>query len=145
MFKIRIIAVGGLKDKFFVDAAAEYMKWLKKYADVEVVEVADSDVEKEAASVLPKLKGCSVLSDRQGREFKGSEEFADWLAGHKNAGRELTFVIGGSNGVSESVKKRADESVSFSRLTFPHRLFRVLLLEQIYRGFSIIEGGKYHK
>ncbi len=158
--KITILAVGKVKEKFYSQAAAEYIKRLGKYCKLDVIEVADektpdgaSDTvnrkikEKEGERLLSHIKeGMYVIALAIEGKQRSSEELADRLAELGIRGdSNLAFVIGGSLGLSEAVMARADESLSFSRMTFPHQLMRVILLEQIYRGFRIMHREPYHK
>ena len=152
MTKINIVAVGRLKDDFYRKAADEYVKRLGRFCEVkefECPEGVDRGEEalknREAEGILKKLRGYVILLDIGGSNLS-SEQFSEKLDALRGAGRsEITFVIGGSRGVAESVKKAADERLSFGKMTFPHRLMRVMLLEQIYRAFTISEGLPYHK
>ena len=145
MIKVNFVCVGNLKEKFFEDAAAEYIKRLSRFCKVEVKELAEkSGPEEEAESILRSVKGHVIVLAVEGRKCT-SEAFAKKIAACADKGEELTFVIGSSEGLSPRVKERADELISFSDMTFPHRLMRVILLEQIYRGFMINAGAKYHK
>lgn len=157
---ISILAVGRLKEKYLVDALQEYLKRLRAYARVEIKEVADQgynegisaaleeEVKKKEALRLEKhIKQDTFLValDREGEELT-SGELADWLNSLALRGKShVTFLIGGSLGLTREIQARADRRLSFSRLTFPHQLMRVLLLEQIYRSFKIIKGEPYHK
>ncbi|MDO4290178.1 MAG: 23S rRNA (pseudouridine(1915)-N(3))-methyltransferase RlmH [Eggerthellaceae bacterium] len=155
--KITIVAVGKLKERFWVDACSEYLKRLSGYAKVTVREVTDVDparaggVEaaraKEAAAILGVVAPQShvVLMAIEGKQ-RSSEQLAarmDALA--LNGVSDVTFVIGGSDGVDASVYARADETLSFGPITLPHNLARVVLLEQVYRAFKISRGEPYHK
>lgn len=157
---IKIIAVGKLKEKYLKDAVNEYLKRLTAYAKVDVIEIADEkepdnasakDIEiiknKEGSKILDKIKEREyvILLDVEGKHIS-SEDLAGKLAELSLSGdSNLVFVIGGSNGVSEEVRKKADFKLSFSKMTFPHQLMRVILLEQVYRGFKINRGEAYHK
>ncbi len=157
---IKIIAVGKLKEKYLKDAVNEYLKRLSAYAKVDVIEIADEkepdnasakDIEiiknKEGSKILDKIKEREyvILLDVEGKLIS-SEDLAGKLAELSLSGdSNLVFVIGGSNGVSEEVRKKANFKLSFSKMTFPHQLMRVILLEQIYRGFKINRGESYHK
>ncbi len=156
MFKVKIIAVGKIKEEYFQQAVAEYIKRAGRYAEVKIVEVKEenfcaepSDKEKE---IILEKEGEAILKEVKGRVFAlaiegkkiSSEGLKDLIKKSKDAGEELTFIIGGSYGLADKVK-RAATLVSFSDMTFPHTLFRVMLTEQIYRAFNIMEGGKYHK
>ena len=152
MIKINVVAVGKLKDGFYRAAADEYKKRLSRFAEIretECPECADrAGVDPalcEEREILKRLSGYAVLLDIQG-ESASSEDFAGFLDTLATGGRsEITFVIGGSRGVSEAVKKAADKRLSFGRMTFPHTLMRVMLFEQIYRAFTINTGMPYHK
>lgn len=145
MIKINFVCVGNLKEKFFEEAAGEYLKRLSRFCRAEVKELPEkSNPEEEAESVLRALKGRVVALAVEGKKLS-SEAFAKEIAGYTNGGEEITFVIGSSEGLSQRVKERADELLSFSDMTFPHRLMRVILLEQVYRAFMINAGAKYHK
>ena len=145
MMKVNFLCVGNLKEKFFEDAAAEYLKRLSRFCRVEVKELAEkSGPEEEAESILRCLKGHVIVLAVEGKQCS-SEAFAKKIAAITDRGEELTFVIGSSEGLSNRVKEQADELLSFSQMTFPHRLMRIILLEQVYRGFMINAGAKYHK
>ena len=158
---IKIIAVGKIKEKFYQDALAEYLKRMKAYNKVEIVEVPDekapdklSDKEvdqikdKEGEKILAKIKEDSyvITLEIQGKALD-SIEFARLIQKEKieGAGRDLVFVIGGSNGLGANILKRSNKRISFGKMTYPHQLMRVILLEQIYRGHRIISGEPYHK
>ncbi len=158
--KISIICAGKIKERFFREAAEEYGKRLSRYAQVKIVEVADEKTPegaspKEEAMILDKegnrilqaipTDGYVIALAIDGKKFDSvalSEHFSDLMTGGKS---HLVFVIGGSLGLSGEVLRRADERLSFSDLTFPHQLMRVILLEQIYRAFRIMKGEPYHK
>ena len=158
--KIRILAAGRIKELFYRDALAEYVKRLHRYAQVEICEVPDEKTPEGASRteeerILAK-EGARLLKKIRIKDYvialaiKGTEMDSPGFAGHiealMNAGSStLTFVIGGSLGLSPEVLTRADESISFSRLTFPHQLMRVILCEQLYRAFRIINREPYHK
>lgn len=158
--KITIIVVGKIKEKFYRDAIAEYTKRLSRYCKLEILEVEDEKTpdkaseleerqikEKEAERILKYIKDDAFVMTLEiaGKMFD-SVEFADKLEKLGVQGTShIQFVIGGSLGLHESVCKRANLAVSFSKMTFPHQLMRVILLEQIYRGYRIIYGEPYHK
>ena len=145
MQKIRIVCVGKLKEKFYADAAAEYCKRLSRFADLTVRELAEQRSPKEEADpILPEIRGCCVVLAVEGKKLS-SEQFAARMKELSAAGREVTFVIGSSCGLDGRVKARADLLLSFSDMTFPHQLMRVILCEQIYRAFMINAGSEYHK
>ena len=144
--KINIIAVGKLKEKFWTEAVNEYIKRIGRFAELSVVEVEECRTpEQEGELILKKLKGCVIIMDIGGM-LVGSEDLALALQNCLNTGKsKITFVIGGSDGLSKEVKARADLTLSFGRVTYPHQLFRVILSEQIYRAVTIIHGVTYHK
>ena len=160
MLDITILCVGRMKEKFYIDAAAEYVKRLGAYCKIAVTELTEvkksespSDREREAAlsreaeDILSRVpKGAAVIAMCiEGKELS-SREFAAKLDSLASGGvSKLCFVIGGSDGLHESVKNAAQLKMSMSRMTFPHHLARVMLLEQIYRALNISSGGKYHK
>ena len=143
---IKIICVGKIKEKFYRDACDEYMKRLSKYHKVIIEEVIDSDIIKERDLILRHIKDKDyiITLDIEGNSLDSItlSNFIDkTLINHSN----ISFIIGGSNGLHKDIKERANYSLSFSKLTFPHQLFRVILLEQIYRSFKIINNESYHK
>lgn len=148
---MKIICVGKVKEKFFVDAINEYSKRISKYTKLEIVEIADeanADIamKKEGEKILSKIKENDyvVTLEIEGNSLT-SLEFAKKIDNNFNSNKNLTFVIGGSYGLDESVKSRSDYKLSFSKFTFPHQLFRVILLEQIYRAYKINNNENYHK
>ncbi len=158
--RITLVAVGKIREKFFSEAVAEYEKRLSRYCKLEIVQVPDEKIPERASpaqeNLVKRREGERILAQIrdtsyvialaiQGRETD-SEGLAAKLAGLGLSGNsDICFVIGGSLGLSDEVMKRSDEAVSFSRLTFPHQLMRVILLEQIYRCFKINTGEPYHK
>lgn len=147
---IKIICVGKVKERFFNEAIKEYQKRIVKYTKLEIIEVPDFNydvlktINEEGKKILSKIndKDFVVTLEIAGKKLSSIElsQFID-----KNISKNITFVIGGSNGLSLDVIKRSNYSLSFSDLTFPHQLFRVMLLEQIYRSFKIINKESYHK
>ena len=160
MTKISIICVGRIKEKYWNDAIAEYSKRLSRYCKLSVIEVADEKTpdnasealedqikKKEADRILKYLEdGATVCALAiEGKKYT-SESFSSFIENQGIQGAShLQFVIGGSLGLHESVLKRADHKISFSDMTFPHQMMRVILLEQIYRGYRIMTGEPYHK
>lgn len=151
--KVNIVAVGKIKEKFFTDAIAEYAKRLSKFCDFNIIEVDESSnitnielkKEKEGELLLSKAKGYIIALDGSGK-LLSSEDLAELLKTNMTNGEsEFSFVIGGSNGLSDLVKTKANKIVSFGKITFPHQLFRVVLSEQIYRAFTINNHINYHK
>jgi len=144
LLNVKIVCVGNLKEKYLRDAAAEYMKRLTRFCTPEIYEADESCPEKEKDEIIKQLKGCVVALCVEGGQMP-SEKLAEYIKNVPNRNSCLTFVIGGSDGLSEEVKKRADLRLSFSQMTFPHQLMRIILLEQIYRAFTINSNIKYHK
>ena len=157
MVKIRIIAVGKTKEDWITQAIRHYLKLLKRYAEVELVEIKTDKIitslsiksvlEKEANKIRSLLKpsDLNVLLDVKGR-CKSSEEFADFFENNLKRGyNEFTFLLGGPLGVAPKIRETCSLRLSLSPMTFTHEMSRVILLEQIYRAFSILQGSKYHK
>ena len=143
---IKIICVGKLKEQYLKDACLEYAKRIGKYIKLEIVELKDSDILKEKEEILKVIneKDFIITLDVEGQIIDSntlSKKIDNILMLNPN----ITFIIGGSNGLDEVIKKLSDYSLSFSKLTFPHQLFRVMLLEQIYRSFKILNNETYHK
>lgn len=157
---ITIITVGKLKEKYLKDAIDEYSKRLSRYCKLDIIELPDEKTpdnasekeelaikEKEGQAILNKIKDNMfvIAMDLGGKQLM-SEEFAGYIDNLGVTGNSnIAFVIGGSLGISKSVLARANYKLCFSKMTFPHQLFRVMLLEQVYRGFRIIKGEPYHK
>lgn len=150
---IKLICVGKIKEKYLIDAINEYRKRLSKYTKLDIIELPDSsynEIDKvknmEGKLILKHLKETDnvIILDINGQELS-SVELTDKLCSQEVINSNLTFIIGGSYGLSDEVKKRANYSISFSKLTFPHQLFRVMLLEQIYRTYKIRNNENYHK
>lgn len=148
---MKIICVGKVKEKFFRDALDEYGKRISKYCKLDIIQLDDeSDVSvatfKEGEKILSKIKPSDyVITLEIDGSSLNSLEFASKIDNNFGSNKNLTFVIGGSYGLSDDVKKRSDYKLSFSKFTFPHQLFRVILLEQIYRSFKINHNENYHK
>jgi len=139
--RIRLFCAGKLKESFYREACEEFMKRLSRER-IEIIEIRDSTPGKEAEEIKRKLKNeFLVVLDESGVE-KTSGEFAEFI---KNFQGDLAFVIGGPNGISKDLKEKADLLLSMSRMTFPHELARVILLEQIYRAFMINQNKVYHR
>ena len=150
---IRIICVGKIKEKYLRDAIEEYSKRLSKYTKLEIIEVKDESkmdtkdiMKKEAISIEKYInnKDYNIVLDIEGEELS-SLTFAKKLDKIFISSSNINFIIGGSVGIDDSIKEKANLRLSFSRMTFPHQLFRVILLEQIYRAFKIINNESYHK
>lgn len=145
MVKVNFICVGKLKEEFFRGACAEYLKRLSRFCKAEVRELPErATLKEEAEDILRALKGRVFVLAVEGKGCS-SRQFAKKVRSCCDRGEEITFVVGSSCGLDDSVKSRADELVSFSAMTFPHQLMRVILLEQVYRAFMINAGAEYHK
>lgn len=158
--KIDIICVGKLKEKYWISAVEEYAKRLSKYTKTQIIQVPDEKTPdgasqaleeqikaKEGQAILKNIKGSAYVIALviEGKQYT-SEEFADKIEKLGVSGKShIAFIIGGSLGLSDEVVKRSNETISFSKMTFPHQMMRVVLLEQVYRGFRIIRGEPYHK
>lgn len=157
--KITVIALSSLKEKYLKDASAEYVKRLGAFCDLKIIELApvrlpekpshaeiSSALEREAELINKKIPTGDFIVPLciEGKQLS-SEDFSIMMSEQMNMGRGVTFIIGSSCGLADSIKRLADLKLSFSKMTFPHQLFRVMLLEQIYRAFKISSGGAYHK
>lgn len=155
--RIHLIVIGTLKERYFSAAYEEYAKRLSRYADVRLTELkeerlpekpGDAEIaralEREGEKILAKAKGVLYVFD-SGGEMVTSPDFARLIGMHDDCGEEITFVIGSSHGLSERVKNAARGKISFGRITYPHQLMRVIVMEQIYRAFKIHKGESYHK
>lgn len=158
--KITVLCVGKIKEKYFSDGVKEYSKRLSRYCKLEIIEVADEKTPENASAGNQELirqkegerlaryikEGAWLMALAiEGRQYT-SEEFSQKL--HKlglQGKSHIIFIIGGSIGLAAEILERADELVSFSKMTFPHQLMRVVLLEQVYRGYRIMNGEPYHK
>ena len=159
MQRITVLCMGKLKEKFYADAAAEYCKRLSRYCKIEVTELPETrlpedpspaEIKKalaaEATAIRQKLEGGAVVAMCIEGQTCSSEALSKKLAAFALEGKsKVTFLIGGSFGLDETLKKQADWRLSMSPMTFPHHLARVMLLEQIYRACQIAEGTRYHK
>ncbi|MCR5781995.1 MAG: 23S rRNA (pseudouridine(1915)-N(3))-methyltransferase RlmH [Clostridia bacterium] len=159
MQRVTVIAVGRLKDRFYSDAADEYLKRLSAFCKADIIEIpparlpeAPSEslisaaLREEGGKITDRVpKDSAVISlCVEGKRYT-SESFSQLISGLNAQGRGIAFIIGGSYGLSEEVKRISDYRMSMSDMTFPHRLARVMLLEQIYRGYMISNGREYHK
>lgn len=150
MAKITILCIGGLKEAYWTQACAEYEKRLRGYCDLKIIEIKESfsdDLVEEGRRLLKKIPAhahviaCDI--DGQVTDSPGWSKMLQQIM--EQNGKEIFAVVGGSHGLSAKIKERADQRISFSPMTFPHQLFRVLLLEQLYRAFKIMKNEKYHK
>lgn len=150
---IKIITVGNIKEKYLKDAIDEYLKRLKKYTNIEIIELKDEGLVEEQKAI--QLEGEKILKnispkdylitlEIEGKEYT-SEEFAEKINQIQIENSNIVFVIGGSYGLSKEIKEKSKLHLSFSKMTFPHQLFRVFLLEQIYRAYKILNNESYHK
>lgn len=157
---IKIVCVGKLKEKYFKDAISEYEKRLSRFAKVTIVQVPDEKAPEKLSAAqdeqVKQIEGQRILSKIKDKEYvyvtaikgkqRSSEDFAKEIADLGTYGHsDITFVIGGSLGTSPEVNQRANDLISFGKLTMPHQLMRVVLIEQIYRAFMINNGSPYHK
>lgn len=153
---IDIVCIGKLKEKYYKEAQSHYIKLLSRFAKVNVIEVADISLEgvksekeerkvkdRECSEALKRAKGYIIACDTAGVKYN-SEGFSRFIA-DKAAQGNISIIIGGSLGLNDEVKNKADSIISFSDMTLPHRLFRIVLLEQLFRAFKIDAGETYHK
>ena len=160
MYNITILCVGKLKEKFYISASEEYLKRLQRYCKLNLIELKEerlpedpspalieAALSKEADAIRAKLPAnCSIVAMCIEGKLRSSTEMAEMIADWGNSSsKNLVFLIGGSFGLHPSIKAQAWNKLSMSPMTFPHHLARVMLLEQIYRSFQIMEGTKYHK
>ena len=156
MIKINIVAIGDIKEKYFTDAIKEYSKRLSRFTNLNIIEIKEnnpkSDSQKDILSALKKdaleikkhLSGFIIVLDVKGTEID-SVVLSKQIEKVTQTNSTITFVIGASNGLDEEIKNLANLRLSFSKMTFPHQLMRVILLEQIYRAFTILNNITYHK
>lgn len=143
---IRVICIGKLKEKYLVDFVSDYSKRISKYHKFEVIELKDSNIKDEANEIVKYIKGNEfiVTMEIKGNKLSSiefSKKIDNWLMNYSN----IIFIIGGSDGIDELIKNKSNYSMSFSDMTFPHGVFRAMLLEQIYRSFKILNNETYHK
>lgn len=143
---IKIICVGKIKEQYLKDAIKDYQTRISKYHKLEIIEVQDSNMKAEKELILKYIdkKDYIISLDIKGQNLT-STELANKLDKTFITNSTITFIIGGSDGIDEEIKKISNYKLSFSNLTFPHQLFRVMLLEQIYRSFKILNNETYHK
>ena len=155
MVKINIYAIGTIKEKFILEAIQEYSKRISRFAKLNIVELNEVKLQSKSEKDVKELEGSYFLSKIKDSEYVitldlnknelTSEEFASKIDDLINMGKgEISFVIGGTLGLGDNIKKRANYSITFSKMTFPHQLIRLFLLEQIYRAFKIINHESYH-
>lgn len=145
MIRVNIVCVGKIKEDFYRAAVAEYAKRLSRFCKFEVREIPEGkNLEEEGTAIIRACRGYVVALCVEGKKLD-STALAREMKSHCDKGEEVTFIIGSSCGLSEEVKNSADMRLSFSDMTFPHQLMRVILAEQIYRAFMINSGAEYHK
>ncbi len=142
---IKIICVGKLKEKYLVDACLEYTKRISKYTKIEIIELKDSNIKEERDNILKYINKEFIITLEIEGNMLDSPTLARKIDNIFLTNPNITFIIGGSDGLHEDIKKISNYKLSFSNLTFPHQLFRVMLLEQIYRSFKILNNETYHK
>ena len=143
---IKIICVGKIKENYLRDMINDYAKRISKYHKIEIIELTDSNINKEKEELLRVIntKDYNIVMDIDGNNLS-SREFAEKIDKTFLINSNITFIIGGSDGISPEIKELANYRLSFSKLTFPHQLIRGILLEQIYRAFKILNNESYHK
>lgn len=155
--KINVVCIGKIKKDYLLEGINDYAKRIERFAKFEIIELAETTFkteptesereiikEKEGKAIISKLQGTVILLDVGGKMLS-SVELSSLIQNIKQRTDKISFVIGGSYGVSEEVKQRADYKISFSKMTFPHAMFRLFLTEQIYRAFMIENNSTYHK
>ncbi len=150
---IKILCVGKLKEKYFEEATKEYLKRLSKYTQVEVLEIPDEKIDdpivalkKEKEKILKYIseKDYIITLEIEGKEIT-SVDLSNKIDNILMSNSNITFIIGGSFGLANEIKEKSNYKLSFSKMTFPHQLFRIMLLEQIYRSYKILNNERYHK
>ena len=156
MLKINLIVMGYIKEKYLKDAISEYTKRISRFAELKIIELKESApksnseaeilncLKKDAEEIKQHLKGHLICLDIKGKQIT-SEEFASKIEKTTLTSSEISFIIGASNGIHNEIKSICNEKISFSSMTFPHQLMRVIFLEQLYRAFTIINKISYHK
>ena len=156
MIKINLICLGDIKEKYLRDAIDEYSKRISRFANLNIIQLKENvaktnnalDIEnalkKDAIEISKHIKGYPICLDVQG-EMISSEQFAKKIEKTSLTNSEISFIIGASNGIHKEIKEQCKEKISFSKMTFPHQLMRVIFLEQLYRAFTILNNISYHK
>lgn len=156
MLKINLICMGDIKEKYLKDAIAEYSKRISRFCELKIIELKEhvsssnnlNDVnkalKKDAEEIMKHIKGYIFCLDINGKMFS-SEEFSKKIEKTTLTNSEISFIIGASNGIDNEIKSISNEKISFSPMTFPHQLMRVIFLEQLYRAFTISNNISYHK
>ncbi len=149
---ITLITIGKIKEKYITEGIEDYLKRLSKYTKIELIELEDESfdktktLKKEAEKILKRLnkKSYIITLEIEGKELS-SIELSNLIDNSINNYTDITFIIGGSYGLDDSIKELSNYKLSFSKMTFPHQLFRLLFLEQLYRSFKILNNEQYHK
>jgi len=151
---VKFIVIGKTKEKYFLDSEGEYLKRLNKFVSFEYITLDSSKnethapkvLQQEEKTILSRLKNSDflILLDEKGKNFRNSTHFSQHLMNTLGQQKNVTFLVGGAFGFTDNIKKMAQEMWSLSPLTMPHHLVRTVFLEQLYRGFTIAHGGKYH-
>ena len=151
LIKINLLAIGDIKEEFYTQAVNEYKKRLTRFCTLNIIELKESihknpqtALKMDEQNLMPYLKGYVIALAIEGKPVS-STELANKISKLRLNAPEITFIIGASNGLSQQIKNKANELISFSPLTFPHQLMRVIFLEQLYRSFTIINNISYHK
>lgn len=156
MLKINLIVIGDIKESYLKEAISEYSKRISRFADLKIVELKENNpistnhkdislaLEKDAKNIQSHIKGYSICLDINATQLT-SEQFAEKIKTLSLKTGEITFIIGASNGIAEQIKNTCNEKLSFSKMTFPHQLMRVIFLEQLYRALTINNNIAYHK
>ena len=156
MLKINLIAIGDIKEGYLQQAIAEYLKRISRFAELKIIELKENNpasanekdilsaLEKDALNIEKHMKGYPICLDIDAPQFS-SEQFSEKIQNLCLKTSEISFIIGASNGIAKRIKDKCLERISFSKMTFPHQLMRVIFLEQIYRAFTIINHIAYHK
>jgi len=151
---IKIITIGKIKETYLKEAIDDYLKRINKYHKVEIIELKESktndinkDLSNEATNISKYIKDKDyiIICDKEGNKLSTEELSVELNKTFNNLTNDLIFIIGSSHGIDQELKNKADYSISFSNLTFPHQLFRVILLEQLYRVFKVLNNESYHK
>lgn len=144
---LRIICIGKIKKDYIKEAIKDYQTRLTKYTKLEIIELQDDNIKDEASRILKYIddKSYIITLDIKGTMLTSIELSEKIKELNTYGNSNITFIIGGSDGIDESIKQKSNYSISFSKLTFPHQLFRVILLEQLYRSYKIINNEQYHK
>ena len=156
MLKINLVAMGDIKENYLVEAIKEYSKRLSRFCNLKIIQLKENvsrtnntqdilgALKKDAELIVPHLSGHVICLDINAKMYS-SEQFSEKIKSISLSKSEITFVIGASNGLSEDIKNKCHEKMSFSPMTFPHQLMRVIFLEQLYRSFTILNNISYHK